>query len=148
MRKYEEYREQLLDLARTIRKPLLFGAPAIYLHLGASIRNRAYLVTAGGQIAGYYDKTQLVPFGEYIPARWIVGHYVHHILVESIGDFTAGDGPVVFDVNGAHLGVLICYESIFPDLARRSVGAGADILVNITNARGLVIAERPTNYSR
>ena len=123
----------MLDLARTIRKPLLFGAPAIYLHQGGSIRNRAYLVSADGQIAGYYDKTQLVPFGEYIPARWIVGHYVHHILVESIGDFTPGDGPVVFDVNGAHLGVLICYESIFPDLARHPVGAGADIIVNITN---------------
>jgi apolipoprotein N-acyltransferase len=133
IRKYEDYREQVLDLARTIRKPLLFGAPAIYLHLGVSIRNRAYLVTAEGQIAGYYDKTQLVPFGEYIPARWVFGRYVHHILVESIGDFTPGDGPVVFDVNGAHLGVLICYESIFPDLARRAVHAGGDLLVNITN---------------
>jgi apolipoprotein N-acyltransferase len=131
--KLRAYRERLLDLARTIRKPILFGAPAIYLHLGASIRNRAYLVSADGQIEAYYDKTQLVPFGEYIPARPVVGRYVHHILVESIGEFSPGDGPVVFDVNGAHLGVLICYESIFPDLARRAVRAGADILVNITN---------------
>ncbi len=131
--KYRAYREQLLTLARTIRKPILFGAPAIYLHLGVSIRNRAYLVSADGQIAGYYDKTQLVPFGEYIPAHPVVGRYVHHILVESIAEFTPGGGPVVFDVNGTHLGVLICYESIFPDLARRAVRAGADILVNITN---------------
>jgi apolipoprotein N-acyltransferase len=133
LRKYVEYRERLFDLARTTRKPILFGAPAIYLHMGASLRNRAYLVLADGRIAGYYDKIQLVPFGEYIPARVVVGRYVHHILVESIAEFTPGDGPVVFDVNGAHLGALICYESIFPDLARRSVLAGADILVNITN---------------
>ena len=126
-------RERLLELAHNIRKPILFGAPAIYLHRGASLRNRAYLVSDDGQIADYYDKIQLVPFGEYIPAKWVVGHYVHHILVESIGEFTPGDGPVVFNVDGARLGVLICYESIFPDLARNAVRAGADILVNMTN---------------
>jgi apolipoprotein N-acyltransferase len=131
--KYRAYREQLLALARTIRKPILFGAPAIYLHRGPSIRNRAYLVSADGEITGYYDKIQLVPFGEYIPVKWVVGRYVHHILVESIGEFTSGEGPVVFNVDGAHLGVLICYESIFPDLARNAVRAGADILVNLTN---------------
>jgi apolipoprotein N-acyltransferase len=130
---HREDRERLLELANNIHKPILFGAPAIYLHRGASVRNRAYLVSDEGQIAGYYDKIQLVPFGEYIPAKWVVGRYVHHILVESIGEFTPGDGPVVFDVDGAHLGVLICYESLFPDLARHAVGAGADILVNLTN---------------
>jgi apolipoprotein N-acyltransferase len=131
--KHREDRERLLELANNIHKPILFGAPAIYLHRGASLRNRAYLVSDDGQIEGYYDKIQLVPFGEYIPAKSVVGRYVHHILVESIGEFTPGDGPVIFDVNGAHLSVLICYESIFPDLARHAVGAGADILVNITN---------------
>jgi apolipoprotein N-acyltransferase len=133
LRQYREDRERLLELAATIHKPILFGAPAIYLHRGAYLRNRAYLVSSDGQIAGYYDKTQLVPFGEYIPAKWVVGRYVHHILVESIGEFTPGDGPVIFNVGGARLGVLICYESIFPNLARDSVRAGADLLVNLTN---------------
>jgi apolipoprotein N-acyltransferase len=36
-------------------------------------------------------------------------------------------------VKGATLGVLICYESIFPDLTRRAVKLGANVLVNITN---------------
>ncbi len=44
-----------------------------------------------------------------------------------------GTQPTLFDVKGARLGVLICYESIFPDLARIEVKRGADILVNITN---------------
>ena len=39
----------------------------------------------------------------------------------------------IFAFKGAQLGVLICYESIFPDLARRPSSDGADILVNITN---------------
>jgi apolipoprotein N-acyltransferase len=45
----------------------------------------------------------------------------------------AGRSQTIFRVKGANLGVLICYESIFPDLARRAVKNGAEILVNITN---------------
>jgi apolipoprotein N-acyltransferase len=44
-----------------------------------------------------------------------------------------GRMQTIFDFKGARLGVLICYESVFPDLARRAVKGGADILVNITN---------------
>jgi apolipoprotein N-acyltransferase len=45
----------------------------------------------------------------------------------------AGTTQTVFTVDRAKLGVLICYESIFPNLARRVVKDGAEILVNITN---------------
>ena len=44
-----------------------------------------------------------------------------------------GREQTIFAFKGARLGVLICYESVFPDLARRAVKRGADILVNITN---------------
>ena len=44
-----------------------------------------------------------------------------------------GRQQTLFEVKGATLSVLICYESIFPDLARRSVKEGADVMVNITN---------------
>jgi apolipoprotein N-acyltransferase len=44
-----------------------------------------------------------------------------------------GHQQTIFDFKGARLGILICYESVFPDLARGSVKHGADILVNITN---------------
>jgi len=44
-----------------------------------------------------------------------------------------GKEQTLFDVKGARLGILICYESIFPDLTRREVNDGADVLVNITN---------------
>ena len=44
-----------------------------------------------------------------------------------------GTVQTLFPLKGAQLGVLICYESIFPDLTRRAVNRGADVLVNITN---------------
>jgi apolipoprotein N-acyltransferase len=130
---HRDYKERLLTLARDTHEPILFGAPALnFGRYGVSTRNRAYLVSADGRVAGYYDKILLVPFSEYIPFPRIFGYFFHQ-LVETIGPLTAGSRQTILDTGEARLGVLICYESIFPDFARRAVKAGAEILVNITN---------------
>jgi apolipoprotein N-acyltransferase len=128
------FRNSLLQLARDLGKPILFGAPALVTKDDRIIgfANRAYLVSALGEIAGWYDKIQLVPFGEYVPLRAVLGFFVNRI-VHGMGDMIPGQQQTLFEVNGAKLSVLICYESIFPDLARRSVKEGADVMVNITN---------------
>lgn len=128
------YRNQLLQLARDIGKPILFGAPALVVRGDRVVgfANRAYLVSAQGEVAAWYDKIQLVPFGEYVPFRALLGYFVNRI-VHGMGDMIPGRQQTLFSLNGAKLSVLICYESIFPDLARRSVKAGADVMVNITN---------------
>lgn len=127
------YRERLLELARTTGGEILFGAPALGYRDGRfGSYNRAYLVSGRGRVESYYDKIQLVPFGEYVPARRVLGYFVNKI-VEGFGDQIAGADQTIFNVKGAKLGVLICYESVFPDLTRRAVKRGAQILVNITN---------------
>ncbi len=75
---------------------------------------------------------QLVPFGEYVPMRAVLGYFVNRIVV-GMGEFVPGREHTLFDVKGAKLAVLICYESVFPNLTREAVAAGADMLVNITN---------------
>ena len=54
-------------------------------------------------------------------------------MVEAVGDFSVGriEQPLVWQQ--AKLGVLICFESVFPDLSRQWVLAGANMLVNLTN---------------
>ena len=53
-------------------------------------------------------------------------------MVVGIGDFSPGIvNPL--PMNGAQLGVLVCFEGIFPELARDYVRKGTDLLVNITN---------------
>jgi len=127
------YRQRLLQLAADIRDPILFGAPALGEVDGRlGFYNRAYLVSDAGAVAAWYDKIQLVPFGEYVPLRSLLGYFVNRV-VEGFGDMFAGDRQTIFDLKGARLGVLICYESIFPNLSRMAVNRGADILVNITN---------------
>jgi len=79
-----------------------------------------------------YDKQHLVPFGEYMPLRRLLP--LPGPLVESIGDFTPGTSSAPLPCpGGAKAGVLICFESIFPELARAEVEQGADLLINITN---------------
>jgi len=127
------YRNRLLEMAREIHIPVLLGAPALGVADGRlGIYNRAYMVTDSGRIDGYYDKIQLVPFGEYVPFRPLLGFFVDKI-VHGFGDLIPGTSQTIFDVKGARLGVLICYESVFPDLTRRAVDKGADVMVNITN---------------
>jgi apolipoprotein N-acyltransferase len=128
------YRERLLKLAADTGDPILFGAPALGLAADGSVGmyNRAYLVSGAGKVVGYYDKIQLVPFGEYVPMRPLVGFLVNRI-VHGFGDMIPGTEQTLLPVKGAQLGVLICYESVFPDLTRRAVERGANVLVNITN---------------
>ncbi len=72
-----------------------------------------------------------MPFGEYIPLRQLLPFFAP--VVETLGDFTPGPGPLLLDCRQRLLGVLICYEAIFPELARQMTVNGAELLINITN---------------
>ena len=128
----ETYQRQLLNLAREIKTPILFGSPAFGQHgTEMTLYNRAYLISSSVEVVGYYDKMYLVPFGEYVPFPRVL--FFLNKLVEGIGDFAAGTVPTVFSLPPGKFGVLIGYEGIFPELARRFVRRGAEFLVNITN---------------
>jgi apolipoprotein N-acyltransferase len=129
---HRAYHDRLLKLVRDTRQPLLFGAPALDFHNGISTRNRANLVSADGEVLGYYDKMMLVPFDEYVPMARFFGRFFDK-PVESIGPITAGTRQTILPIKNARLGVLICYESIFPSLARSSVREGANVLVNLSD---------------
>ena len=96
-----------------------------------SYYNSALLLDHSGRLSARYNKQHLVPFGEYIPLR----NYLWFLrpLVELIGDFTPGDSFDPLDAENMRIGTLICFESIFPDIARKEVAEGADLLVNLTN---------------
>ncbi len=78
-----------------------------------------------------YDKQHLVPFGEYVPFSQFIPSSMP--IVHTMGNFSPGTSTEPFSCHNAKIGVLICYESIFPDLAREEVENGATLLVNLTN---------------
>jgi apolipoprotein N-acyltransferase len=93
--------------------------------------NSSHLITPQGEIAGYYDKVHLAPFGEYVP----FGRYFPFIksVVPTIGDVEPGSELKVFPVDGRKMGPLICFEVLFSNLAEELRSRGADLLVVITN---------------
>jgi apolipoprotein N-acyltransferase len=111
---------------------MIFGSPA-YERINSSIKyyNRAYWLSGGGRLTGYYDKVHLVPFGEYVPLKTLLP-FVNR-LVTAAGDFASGRDIAPMSLPGLPTGMLICYEAIFPEISRTNVKKGASILVNITN---------------
>lgn len=77
-------------------------------------RNSAFVVNAQGQILGRYDKSHLVPFGEYLPLRFILEPLGVSRLVPGSVDFIPGSGPQTIELpDFGKVGFLICYEMIF-----------------------------------
>lgn len=92
----------------------------------------AFLLDRRGEIKGSYDKRQLVPFGEYVPLRGLLGKFI--APVAALGEFDPGSPEQrLLEFNGVKLGVAICYESMFPSLQAEDARAGAEVFVNITN---------------
>lgn len=123
---------RIRNLAREMNAYLLFGSPAHELRNGKSIfLNSAFLVSPSGETVGRADKLHLVPFGEYVPLGNILT-FINKIVV-GIGDFAPGEQAIPLDMGSTKLAVQVCYEVIFPELARQYANAGARVIVAITN---------------
>lgn len=91
--------------------------------------NSAVLLSREGTELGRYDKINLVPFGEYVPAAF---SWVNRVTQET-GDFVPGSELKVLDAGSTRMGVFICYEAAFPELVRQFTAKGANVLVNLSN---------------
>lgn len=93
--------------------------------------NTAFLIDSTGKIVSSYNKTHLVPFGEWLPYEDKIS--ILRELELGQGNYRPGKELVIFEIEGIKLGTLICFESIFPEISRNFVRKGARILVNITS---------------
>ena len=93
--------------------------------------NAAGLFTPDGRPGLMYAKRHLVPFGERMPFQKLIPALGRLELGQA--EWTPGTGPVLFPSAAGPFGCLVCFESIFGELAREDVQHGARWLVNITN---------------
>lgn len=115
---------------------LLTGASRVEGTLqGDSVRfyNAVHVIDGSGTILDTYDKVHLVPFGEYLPFQSALEWIGLRQLTQQRGGFSAGRELRTLDVPGAPpVGMLICYEAIFPGHVL-APGSRPGWLLNVTN---------------
>ncbi len=102
---------------------------------GYHYQNSAFLIDYNNNITGRYDKSHLVPFGEYVP--WPL-HGIVKKVIPGMGAFLPGFSykPVLLPIDSEtkiSLGVTVCYEGIFPEISLSYAQKNAELMVNITN---------------
>jgi apolipoprotein N-acyltransferase len=106
--------------------------------------NSAILFDAKGERRGLYHKVHLVPFGEYVPYERVF--FFARKLAEPVGSFIAGGSYDPIMAAGAKAGPLICYEDVFPEISRKMVKRGAQLLINITNDAWYGVSSAPYQH--
>ena len=128
-------------LFRQIRRLAAGTGAQVLVNQDASLpdgaRSKVALLIGPHGIAGSYTKTRLVPFGEYIPLRAALG-WIARISQAASSNMVPGDGAHLIQATDRlgrplPLGVLICFESAFPDMSRVDTDRGAQLIVYQTS---------------
>lgn len=130
------------ELSRKIGVPILYGTEILRARgrIPGALYNGAALVHPDGKAAQWYGKQRLLPFAEGVPfaeffgwdpAKRAPGRQQSYLTM--LGNFSPGPEPTIFEVGEARIGVLICYEGMYPALARTYRRNGANALVVMTN---------------
>jgi apolipoprotein N-acyltransferase len=121
--------QELAQLARDLDSTLVAG---VVEDVGDDhFRNGSVAYDADGEIVDRYDKVHRVPFGEYVPLRWLLEPFGGDSLSER--DAVIGDAPARLDTPAGRLSVAISWEIFFGDRVREGVEDGAQIVLNPTN---------------
>lgn len=141
----------LFDIKRSlkiVREPFVDQKPAVdlgtWLLVGGktypsnstdenSYYQTAFLIEPGGRFHATYHKRTLMPIGEYVPGEHSYPFLHDWAQLDEYVNRGESDEPVD-GMKGAKIGVLICYEEIVSEMARRTVAQGANVLVSLINA--------------
>lgn len=139
-----DMQSRIRQLARETGASFVVGSVGIDVDRSGRVArffDSAFLVEPSQGFTERYDKSHLVPFGEYVPLRGLLGSLLSAVASGIAGgDVTPGEAPRALDLRvegpparSLRVGVPICYELLFPHLVRRFVSDGGGMLLAITN---------------
>ena len=124
----ENYVQRMRDHARQNGGDMLIG---VFERSNGSYYNSVF--TLGASDEQHYRKQHLVPLGEFIPLRPLLGWFINGVLDIPMGDLARGDAhQAPLNVAGQKVAVNICYEDAFGEEIIRALPQ-ASLLVNVTN---------------
>lgn len=129
-RKYPQVAAELDAVVRGTGAPLVAGA--ITETSSGLLHNTSFVWTRSGW-AGSYDKKRPVPFGEYVPDRWLYSRLAPSLIGLLQRDYVPGTKPNVLDAGGIRVGVAICFDIVDDGLAEDMAHAGAQVVLAQTN---------------
>jgi apolipoprotein N-acyltransferase len=99
---------------------------------GRSYAISLFTITGKGEIFSRYDKSKLVPLGEYIPFEGIFGGIIQRLSPLDAHQ-VPGKANQIFDTPFGKAIASICYESAFPEVFRRQAAAGGQFILSSSN---------------
>ena len=114
---------------------LVTGNDRLEMRGGEVVGARAGItaIDSKGEIRGTYDKSHLVPFGEYVPLKWLMEPLGLSRFVPGDYEFWPGPGPRTLDLGPlGKVGMQLCYEIIFPGAVTQP-GNRPDFILNPSN---------------
>lgn len=113
------------------------GAPLLAniggLARGDQLFNTSFLWEPGARVTQTYDKRHPVPFGEYVPDRWLYEPLAPDLIGLLQREYTPGTTPPVMDVAGTTVGLAICFDVIYDDVVWDAMNDGAQVFMFQTN---------------
>ena len=127
-------REEIQGAVDAVGVPVLVGAVIDANPEGTNVLNRLIVWTPGadGGMGATYDKTHLVPFGEYLPFRGILTKLIKRFNMIP-RDFVPGHGRGDLDLGGVPVAAVICFEVAYDDVVRNAVNGGGQVLLVPSN---------------
>ncbi len=144
---HPDYRQRISAWVEEHRTPLLFGAVG---EAGEDYLNSAFFVQPGPSdesLWGRYDKVHLVPYGESVPFKQVFPFLKRMVEARGGGEYLPGTAMPLFEIDGIRFGVLICFESTLPRLARQYARSGADFLIVMTNDAWFLKSTAPYQHA-
>ena len=133
---YDPRREPFDRMVEKYRVPVWLGGFGTTRNPNAEDKNNytnsLFLINGSNQILSQYDKVRLVPIGEYIPFKPILGSLIRR-LSPLRGEVEAGSSEQIVDTPWGRFIVGICYESAYPATFRFQAAAGGRLILSASN---------------